>query len=111
MRAQEAAGFMRTVESVKEIMAVTQDPSLMDPFDFDVAIPAIADIQAVPESWMSDPDAIKKKRENRAKAQQAQQDIQALPAKAAMIKAQATVAKAGGGEQGVQPAGPMTQGG
>jgi hypothetical protein len=111
MRAQEAAGFMRTVESVKEIVAITQDPSLLDSFEFDTAIPAIAEIQAVPESWMASPDSIKKKRDARAKAQQQQQQIQALPAQAAMLKAQAVVSKAGGGEQGVQPAGPMSQGG
>ena len=111
MRAQEAAGFMRTVESVKEIVAITQDPSLLDSFEFDTAIPAIAEIQAVPESWMASPDSIKKKRDARAKANAQQQQIQALPAQAAMLKAQAVVSKAGGGEQGVQPSGPMSQGG
>lgn len=93
MKAQEAAGFMRTVETVKELVNITQDASLLDPFDFDTAIPAIADIQAVPASWMASQDKIAAKRQNRAKAQQAQQQIQAMPAQAAMLKAQATVAK------------------
>src|SRR5260221_7885680 len=44
MRAQEAAGFVRTVETVKELVAITGDPSLLDPFKFDVAIPSIAEI-------------------------------------------------------------------
>jgi hypothetical protein len=111
MRAQEAAGFMRTVESAKEIVAITQDPSLLDNFDFDTALPAIADIQAVPESWMSSPQQRDEKRKNRAQAQAQQAQIQALPAQAAMLKAQAAVGKPGGGEQGIQPAGPVTQGG
>ena len=102
MRAQEAAGFIRTVESVKELVNITGDGSLLDPFDFDIAIPAIAEIQGVPESWMADKDQISAKRKNRAQAQQTQQQIQALPAQAAMLKAQATVKK---NEPGVPPSG------
>ena len=118
MRAQEAAGFIRTLETVKELVNITQDASLLDPFDFDVAIPEIADIQAVPASWMASDDKIAAKRQNRAQAQQRQQQIQALPAQAAMLKAQATVAKAqpgigtqgmGGPTQGPQVGGPMAQ--
>jgi hypothetical protein len=93
MQAQEAAGFMRTVESVKELANITQDPSLLDPFNFDVAVPAIAEIQAVPASWMATQAQVAQKRQNRAKAQQQQAAIQAMPAQAAMIKAQATVRK------------------
>jgi hypothetical protein len=93
MQAQEAAGFMRTVESVKELANITQDPSLLDPFNFDVAVPAIAEIQAVPASWMATDAQVAKKRQNRARAQQQQAAIQAMPAQAAMIKAQATVRK------------------
>lgn len=95
MRAQEAAGFIRTVETVKELVAITQDVSLLDRFDFDAAVPAIAEIQGVPEDWMSGDDAVKAKRAGRAKAAQQQQAIQAAPAQAAMMKAQAVAAKAG----------------
>lgn len=95
MRAQEASGFMRTVEAVKELVAITGDHSLLDPFDFDTAVPAIATTQSVPESWMSDADAIAKKRQVRAAQQAKQEAIQAAPAKAAMMKAQAVQAKAG----------------
>lgn len=103
MRAQDASGFIRTVESVKELVNITQDASLLDPFDFDTAIPAIAEIQGVPESWMADDDAVQKKRQARAKAQQQQQAIQAMPAQAAMMKAQAVAAQAGGQGQPAQP--------
>ena len=103
MRAQEAAGFIRTVETVKELVNITQDPSLLDPFDFDTAIPAIADIQAVPVSWMASDEQIAQKRQVRAKAQAQQAQIQAMPAQAAMLKAQATVDKnqPGLGTQGI----------
>ena len=120
MKAQEAAGFMRTLETVKELVNITQDQSLLDPFDFDVAIPAIAEIQSVPESWMADPKAIAQKRQARAEAQKRQEAIQAAPAQAAMMKAQAVQAKSGmqqpqqgqgqpTQEQGVQPSAPLTQ--
>ncbi len=94
MKAQQAAGFMRTVETAKEITNITQDPSYLDAFDFDVALPAIAENQAVPESWMASAEKIAAKRQERARAQQQQAEIQSLPAQAAMIKAQAVVAKA-----------------
>ncbi|WP_316176253.1 portal protein [Bradyrhizobium sp. SZCCHNRI1073] len=102
-RAQEAAGFIRTVETAKEIVNITQDPSYLDPFDFDAALPEIAAIQSVPERWMAPPEKIAQKRQNRAKAQAQQAQMQALPAQAAMLKAQAAVAKAqpGLGTQGI----------
>jgi hypothetical protein len=112
MRAQEAAGFMRTVETAKEIVNITQDPSYLFPFNFDVAIPAIAEIQAVPPSWMSTPEQIAAKKKALQASQDRQAQIQAMPAQAAMIKAQASVAKnqpgVANGQQafgGPQPAG------
>lgn len=89
MKAQEAAGFFRTVEGVKELIAVSGDQSLMDPFDFDTAIPDIANIQSVPESWMASPDKIAQKKKARAEAAKRQEMIQAAPAAAAMMKAKA----------------------
>lgn len=111
MRAQEAAGFVRTVETVKELVNITQDPSLLDPFDFDTAIPEIAEIQSVPESWMAGPDAVAAKRKARADAQQKQQAVQEAPAKAAMMKAQAAQAKAGmlPGQQPAEGGAPLPQ--
>jgi len=100
MRAQEAAGFFRSVEMVKELVNITQDPSLLDPFDFDTAIPEIAqDINGVPPSWMSSEQQVALKRQTRAQAAARQEQIQAAPAAAAMMKAQAAQAKAGGGMQ------------
>lgn len=99
MKAGQAAGFMRTLESVKELVAITQDPSLLHPFNFSVAIPAIARIQAVPESWMASDEQMQQKADALAQNQQRQQQIQAAPAAAAMMKAQAVASKANGGRQ------------
>jgi Bacteriophage head to tail connecting protein len=112
MKAQEAAGFMRTVESVKELVNITGDASLLDPFDFDVAIPAIAEIQAVPESWMATKDKIEQKRQGRQQQLAQKQQVEALPAQAAMMKAQAVVAKNQPGiAQGQAAGGPLQRGG
>lgn len=102
-RAGQAAGFIRSVESTRELVNVTQDPSLLDPYDFDTAVPAIAEINGVPPSWMSDPQAIAQKRKARAQQQQKQQQIEAAPAEAAMIKARAVEAKVGGPQQQLLP--------
>lgn len=92
-RAQEAAGFIRTVETAKEVVNITQDPSYLDRFDFDTALPEIAAIQNVPEHWMADDQQVAAKRKARAQAQAQQAQIQAMPAQAAMLKAQAAVQK------------------
>jgi len=105
-KAQEAAGFMRTVETVKELVQITQDPSLLDPFNFDVAVPAIAEIQAVPPSWMSSDEEIAGKRKNRQQAMQRKEQLAALPNQAAMLKATAVAQKAG---MQVQQPGAMPQ--
>lgn len=87
-RAQEVAGFQRTIQSTLEVVKITQDPSPFDVFDFDVATRDTARIQAVPESWMADDKAVQAKRKNRAQAQAQQAQIQAAPAQAALMKAQ-----------------------
>lgn len=97
MRAQEAAGFFRTLEGVKEIVAVTGDHSILDPFDFDSATRGIAEIQSVRESWMADDKQIAAKRKSRADAQQRQEMIQAAPAAAAMMKARNATGQGQGG--------------
>lgn len=86
-KAQEAAGFMRTLEIAKEIVAITQDPAPLDRFDLDVALPEIAAINATPERWMADDDKVQAKRKARAQAAQQQAQIQAAPAAAALMKA------------------------
>lgn len=95
MRAQEAGGFYRTVEFIKEVVNITQDASMLDTLDFDTAIPEIADINGVPVSWMASDGMISQRRRARAQQQAAQQQIQAMPAQAAMMKAQAAAQEKG----------------
>ena len=105
MKMQEVAGFMRSVEMAQGIAQATGDTSVLDPFDFEIAIPEIAAAQQVPERWMASPEKIQGKAKARAQAQKDQQTIQALPAQAAMMKAQAISQKAQGGQPQPQPQG------
>lgn len=68
---------------------MTQDPSLLDVFDFDTATPAMSRIQGTPEPWLASPNQIAQKRAQRQAEIRRQQQIQAAPAAAALIKAQA----------------------
>ena len=93
--AGRAAGFLRTVENVRELVNITQDMSLLDPFDFQAAIPEIARINNVPEIWMADPQQVAAKQRARAQAQARQEQIQAAPAAAALQSAAAKQFAAG----------------
>ncbi len=104
-RSGEFAGFVRVIESVRELVNVTQDPSLLDRFDFDTAIPEGARSQTVPERWMADDKMVAQKRKARSDAQQRQEQIAAMPAQAAVIKARAVAMKSGALER--QPQGAM----
>ncbi len=85
-RSEEAAGFMRTVDYCKEIFSVTQDPKIMDAFNFDTAIPELADIQAVPMRWMNTAQQVQALQQGRAQEAQQQKLIQAAPALSNMAK-------------------------
>ena len=102
-RAAKAAGFMRVLETSKEIVNITQDPKYLDWANFDVAIPAIARDQSVEEAWINDSRTMQQIRQLRAKQEQVKMQIQALPNQAAMISAQAKMAKA---QPGVSPGQP-----
>ncbi len=103
MRAGEASGFLRTMESALEVAGQMQDPSVLDWADHDTAWPEIARIQSVPESWMASPDMIAAKRQAREQAKQQQQQVAAMPAQAALLKARAVVAKQGGAQMEQPP--------
>lgn len=111
-RAGQASGFMRAVETSKEVVAITQDPSHLDWADFDTAMPEIADIQGAPVRWTASPEAIAQKRKSRAQAMEKEQQLKALPNIAAMKKADAAQFKAGmtgGQQQGQQQPSPAGQ--
>jgi hypothetical protein len=92
-RAEEAAGLMRTIEATLNVVNVTQNPEPLDHFEWDTAIPELADINGVPVRWMKSLEQVTAIREQRAQAAQAQMAIQAAPGAAAMMKAGAVVAK------------------
>jgi hypothetical protein len=88
-RSQEGAGGQRTLELAMQIANVTQDPSIFDHLDMDKILLETAAIHGMPESWKRDPKEVEAMRAGRSQQAQAQQEIQAAPAAAALIKAQA----------------------
>ena len=87
MRAEEAAGIMRSAQWAAEIVGITQDPSPMDHFNWDVIMPDVITINGSPERYKADPEVVAAKREKRDQDQMAAQVTQALPGMAAMAKA------------------------
>lgn len=87
MRAEEGVGVMRTVQWAAQIAADTQDPSVMDQFNWDAIVPNLADINGVPIAWMATQEDVQAKRQGRQQAQEQQQLTQALPGIASMAKA------------------------
>ena len=85
-KAEEAAGFMRTLQMGVEHATATGSPEALDWVDIDTAMPAIADINAMPVAWVRTLDQVTKIREGRAQQAAAQQAIAAGPAVAAMVK-------------------------
>jgi hypothetical protein len=94
-RAEEAAGFMRVLEQSLQIAQATQNPSIMYFFNFDEAMPAMAEIGGVPSKWMNTIDKVNEMRQAQAQQAAQQQLIQAGPGAAAVLKA--LPAGAGGG--------------
>lgn len=87
MRADEAAGTMRTFQWASEIAATTQDPSVMDFFNTDAIIPELMQINGAPFRFMRDPQEVTQLRAQRQQQQAAAQLTQALPGIAAIQKA------------------------
>lgn len=92
-RSEEAAGVQRTIESVLNVVNITQDPSPLDFFDWDQIVPEIADIQGVPLKWIKTMDAVQAIRDGRSKQKQMEQMMQAAPGVAAVTKASAVANK------------------
>jgi len=97
MRAEEASGIQRSIQFAAEIATQTQDPSVMDQFNFDEIIPSVAEISGAPARFMNSPEVVMAKRQARAQQQQAQQAIDAGPSMAAMMKAAAPEGNSLGG--------------
>lgn len=69
-KAENASGFMRTLQTAQAYATDTQDPSPLDWFNFDVAMPALMDINGVPVSWQATPEQVAQKRKDRQLQQQ-----------------------------------------
>ncbi len=78
--AEEDGGFIHMVETSIEVANATQDPSALDHYNFDVAIPEMAEHRSVPTRWMSTPEELAQKRQQRAQQMQQQQVVDAAPA-------------------------------
>lgn len=89
MRADEAAGTMRTFQWASDIASLTQDPSVMDYFDVDAIMPELLAINGAPYRFVRDPQAVEAIRADRQQKQAAAQLTQALPGIAAIRKASA----------------------
>lgn len=94
-RASQAAGGLRTLDIAHQIAINSGDPSIYDHFEFDVMLPEIAVMNEMPVKWTSSPQSLAQKRKSRQQQAQREQAIQALPAQAAMVKAQAVASKNG----------------
>ena len=86
-RAEEASGWLRTLEAAIAYANTTQDLGVLDQFNSDVIYKQLAEINAVPASWMRGEEEIAQIRESRAQQQQQQQMIEAAPAAAGVMKA------------------------
>lgn len=86
-KAEDAAGLMRTAEFAVQVAVNTQSPEPLDWMNWDVIIPELADINAVPARWMRGAQEIQAIRQGRQQQMAAQQMTQALPGIAAMTKA------------------------
>ena len=86
-RAEEASGWLRTLEAAIAYANTTQDLSVLDQFDSDVIYQQLAEINAVPTSWMRGQEAVAQIREGRAQQQAIQQAVEAAPAAAGVMKA------------------------
>jgi hypothetical protein len=114
MRSGEVAGFWRTVDQAVNVMNTTQDPSIMDEFNFPEAIRTTAEVNGALPSFMASDEEKKQKAQVRAKQAKAEQAIRAAPAQAALNSSNAKRAQAGilpqqGGPGGQQPQGQPQQ--
>lgn len=85
-KAEASAGGLRMFQYAAEIAAQTQDPAALDWFNVDEMVPALADSQAMPASWMRSRKDVEAIRAGRKQQQATQQLIDAAPAMASMMK-------------------------
>ena len=87
MRADEAAGTMRTIQWAAEIAANTQDPTVMDWFNTDAIVPELLAVNGAPFRYIRDPKEVEQMRQGRKQQSDQAQLLQAMPGMAQMMKA------------------------
>lgn len=93
--AEEVKAFIQSVEFALGLVEATQNPEHLDHFDFNTAIPEIADKTAVPTRWMADPTILEQKRKARSQQAEQQQLLEAAPAIASVAKTTADIQQQG----------------
>jgi hypothetical protein len=86
-RMERATGFMRALDIASNYTKMTGDPTPLDWFAFDRAMPDIHDITGSPVDWTATPDEVAAKRAGRSQQQQVQNITNVAPALAAVAKA------------------------
>ncbi len=109
-KGNQLAGFNRWVSQLHEWASVSNDPSILDPVNFETAVPDSGRIQSVQEQWISTPQQIAAKQKNRAAAQQREAANQAAPGQAALLSAQAKIQKLNPGAQSAMQPQPQPMG-
>lgn len=84
---ESVSGFMRIAEMAMNVSKMTGDTRPVRRLNFDIALPAIAEQQSVPASWIKTDDEMKASDADVAGQQQTQQVVDALPGVAGMLKA------------------------
>ena len=85
-RAEQSVGLWRTLENVMGVIQVTQDPTPLDHYDWDVIIPEISDDAAIPVRWRKSMAKVLEMRAGRQQQMDDQQTIEAAPAAAGLMK-------------------------
>lgn len=76
-KAEQAVGFLRTIESLAPLAAT--DPTVYDIFDPEAAANGIADSNGVPQSWRRTPEQVAALKAQRTQASEAAAVAQAAP--------------------------------
>lgn len=85
-RAEEVSGLMRTVDYLRDVVQVTQNPEPLDHFDWDTIVPEMCDLQAVPARWRKSLDAVQQLRRMRAQQAELRQAVEIAPAASSVVK-------------------------
>lgn len=86
-RAEEASGWLRTLEAAIAYANTAQDISILDNFNADEIYRNLAEINSVPASWLNGEDAIAALRQARQQQSEMRQMVEAAPAAAGVMKA------------------------